>query len=79
MEILPRPFTEIIPFMRQQSKCNEVFQWILRSNRNLFYFRLFKDTHKEKAPSNKTPTIPKIMNVNIWVVGTPNQFFIQGS
>ena len=28
---------------------------------------------KEKAPSNETSTIPKIMNINIRVVGTSNQ------
>ena len=32
-----------------------------------------KDTHWEKAPSNETPTIPKIMNINIRVVDTSNQ------
>ena len=28
----------------------------------------FKDTHREKAPSNKTPALTKSMS--IWVVGT---------
>ena len=39
----------------------------------------FKDTHREKAPSNKTPTLSKIMNIIIWVVGTSNQLIVRGS
>ena len=38
-----------------------------------------KDTHREKAPSNKTPALTKSMNMDIWVVGTPNQLFRRGS
>ena len=30
----------------------------------------FKDTHKEKAASNKTPALAKSMNMDNWVVGT---------
>ena len=37
----------------------------------------FKDTDKEKAPSNKTPALSKSMNMNIWVVGTLNQLFVR--
>ena len=33
---------------------------------------LFRDTHREKAPSNKTPGLTKSMNMDIWVVGTLN-------
>ena len=36
-----------------------------------------KDTYKEKVPSNKTLLLSKI--TNIWVIGTSNQLFIQGS
>ena len=32
-----------------------------------------KDTYKEEAPSNKTPALTKSINMDIWVVGTPNQ------
>ena len=32
-----------------------------------------------KAPSNKTPVFPKIMNMGIWVVGTSNQLFKRSS
>ena len=36
----------------------------------------FKDTHRENAPSNKTPLLTKSTNMGIWVVGTSNQLFI---
>ena len=39
----------------------------------------FKDTHREKAPSNKTPTLRKSTNMGVWAVGTLNQLFIRGS
>ena len=32
--------------------------------------RQLKDTHREKALSNKTPALTKSMNMDIWVVGT---------
>ena len=32
----------------------------------------FKDTHSEKAPSNKTPALTKSTNMGIWVVVTSN-------
>ena len=38
--------------------------------------RLLKDTHREKALSNKTPQFRKCTNMSIWVVGTPNQLFL---
>ena len=39
--------------------------------------RISKDSHREKAPSNKTTVLSKIMNIDIWVVGTSNQLFIE--
>ena len=39
----------------------------------------FKDTHREKAPSNKTPALTKSMDMGIWVVGISNQLFMRGS
>ena len=39
--------------------------------------RIFKDTHREETPSNKSLT--KCMNMDIWVVDTSNQFFTRGS
>ena len=38
-----------------------------------------KDTHRGKAPSNKTPTLRKSTNMGVWAVGTLNQLFIRGS
>ena len=32
-----------------------------------------KDTHREKALSNKTPVLAKSMNMGIWVVGSYTQ------
>ena len=45
----------------------------------IFTFYFFKDTHKEKAPSNKTPALRKSMNMGVWAIGTLNQLFIRGS
>ena len=39
---------------------------------------VIKDTHREKAPSNKTPALTKSRNMGIWVVRTLNQLFIRG-
>ena len=39
----------------------------------------FKNTHRIKAPSNKTPALRKITNMGVWAVGTLNQLFIRGS
>ena len=38
-----------------------------------------KDTQREKALSNKTPTLTKSRNMGIWVVGISNQLFLRGS
>ena len=37
-----------------------------------------KDTHREKAISNKTPALTKSINMDIWLVGTSNQLFMRG-
>ena len=42
-------------------------------------FVIIKDTHKEKAQSNKTPALTKSTNMDIWVVATSNQLLIRGS
>ena len=42
-------------------------------------WNFIKDTHREKAPSNKTPARTKKTNMVIWVVGTSNQLFIAQS
>ena len=38
-----------------------------------------QDTHKEKAPSNKSPALRKSTKMGVWAVGTLNQLFIRGS
>ena len=40
---------------------------------------IVKDTHREKASSNKTAALTKSMKMDIWVVGTSNQLFRRGS
>ena len=40
---------------------------------------LVKDTHREKAPSNKTPALRKSTNMDVWAAGTLNQLFIRDS
>ena len=37
-----------------------------------------KDNHRGKVPSNKTQTLTKSMNMDIWVVGALNLVFIRG-
>ena len=44
-----------------------------------FISKTLKDTHREKTPSKKTPALTKSTNIDIWVAGTTNQFFIRGS
>ena len=34
-----------------------------------------KDTHREKASSNKTPALRKSTNIGVWAVGKLNQLF----
>ena len=38
-----------------------------------------KETDREKATSNKTPALSKIMNMDIWVVTTSNQLVMRQS
>ena len=38
---------------------------------------ILKDTHRKKSLSNKTQSLLKSMNMDIWVVGTSNQLFIR--
>ena len=39
----------------------------------------FKDTHKEKVPSNKAPALRESTNMDVWTFGTLNQLFIRAS
>ena len=38
-----------------------------------------EDTHREKAPSNKSAALSKTTDMDTSVVGTTNQLFIRGS
>ena len=38
-----------------------------------------EDTHREKAPSNKTPALTKSTNMDICAVGTRSKLFVRGS
>ena len=42
-------------------------------------YKLIKDSHREKALSNKTPALTKSANMGIWVFGKSNQIFIRDS
>ena len=47
---------------------------------NLFFSRdslCDKNTHREKAPSNKTPALTKSMDMYIWAIDTLNQLLIR--
>ena len=52
---------------------NNTFTWLSS------LYNSFKDTHWEKALSNKTPVLIKSMNMGIWVFGTWNQPFVRGA
>ena len=53
--------------------------WFHRILSEEIFLTQLKDTHGEKAPSNKTPVHTKCRNMEIWVLGTLNQLFIRGS
>ena len=43
-----------------------IFYLIFKLRKNIS----FKDTHREKTPSNKTSTLKKGKNISVWVVST---------
>ena len=53
--------------------------WSSISHYQIVELYSFKDTHREKVPSNKIPAPTKCTNMGIWVVGTTNHLFIRGS
>ena len=53
--------------------------WSTISHYQMVEIFSFKDTHREKVPSNKIPALTKCTNMGIWIVGTSNQLFIRGS
>ena len=40
---------------------------------------MFKDTHRENTPSNKTEMLTKSMNIYIWTIGILNALFTRDS
>ena len=46
---------------------------------NLPKINFLKDTHREKAPSNKTPALRKSTNMGVWAVATLNRLFTRSS
>ena len=38
-----------------------------------------KNTHREKAPSNKTTALRESTNMGVWATGTLNELFIKRS
>ena len=48
-------------------------------NFSCFIIVTFKDTYREKAPTNKTPAPTESMNTDIWAVGTSIKLFKAGS
>ena len=45
----------------------------------VYFSQSINDTHREKAPSNKTPALTKSRNMGIWVFDKLNQLFSRGS
>ena len=45
----------------------------------LHYNMQFKDIHRENTPSNKTQSLTKSINTDIWVISKLNQLFVRGS
>ena len=50
----------------------------IQSNLTFEQRTALKNTHREKAPSNKIPALTKSTKMGIWVVGTSNHLFIRG-
>ena len=74
--IISKPSCDVMKFEINVStwpKCQAKNLNILRTK------SAFKDTYRENASQNKTQTLRKNMNMDIWVVNTLNQLFIRGS
>ena len=48
---------------------------LLYATSSMLLILAVKDTHSANAPQNKTQTLNKKMNMNIWVVGTLKSTF----
>ena len=73
-------FLAVLVYMQEQQNCSHktwhIYTEIVCNSCSRISF---KDTHREQAPSNKTPALSESMDMDIWVVGSSNQFFITGS
>ena len=70
----------VLVYMQEQQKCSHKAWHIhIEIVSNGCSGTSFQDTHREKAPLNKTPALLESMNMNIWVVGISNQLSITGS
>ena len=65
-----RKFVKNLPSDKATSR--EILVNILKNSETCSFelTNCIEDTHGEKASSNKTPTLTKSMNMDIWVVGT---------
>ena len=73
-------FLAILVYMQEQQNCSHKTWHIRTETVSDSCSRVsFKDTNREKAPSQKTPALLESMNMDIWVVGTSNELFIAGS
>ena len=67
------------------SYCADIEQLIVLRAGNIltlikvWVYQQFKDTHREKAPSNETPVLTKSTSMGICVVSTTSQLLIRGS
>ena len=52
----------------------DIFQCL---DQNRYYqLRVIEDTHREKEPSTKTPTLTKSANMGIWIIENPKWYVL---
>ena len=88
-------FTSLPPHSFSSTKSSKFHKWpqffltsVMGDLKRYFTTNLFLlwavsadscETNRENTPSHKTQVFTKSMNINIWVLGTLNHFFIRGS
>ena len=64
-------FLTVLVYMQEQQNCSHKTCHICIEIVSNCSSRIsFKDTHREKTPSNKTPAFEKSMNMGIWTLGS---------
>ena len=58
----------IQPSRKKRKKESAILSCELKENNSYDRLASIKNTHREKAPSNKTPALTKSINIYIWVV-----------